>query len=163
MRAVSLLVATALVWTAWSGYFTPLLLGLGAFSCLFVVALAARMGTLDAEGVPLHVLPRALAYTPWLLKEIALANADVARRILRGRRAVGPKVFEAPSSQRTDLGRAIFANSITLTPGTVSFGVEPGRIHVHAIAGEVRDGLLTGEMDRRCTWVEGEAGAGGNG
>src|SRR5690606_15850165 len=105
--------------------------------------------------VPLHVLGRVARFTPWLLKEIVVANLDVTKRILGPRSAISPVVFDAPSSQRTDLGRTIFANSITLTPGTVSFGVEGDKIRVHAIAREVRDGLLTGEMDRRCTAAEG--------
>ncbi|MFG0319623.1 MAG: Na+/H+ antiporter subunit E [Planctomycetota bacterium JB042] len=159
-RALALLVAIAAVWLMWSGMFVALILGFGAASCAFVVWLCHRMGTTDAEGVPLHVLPRVVRFTPWLLKEIALANLDVTRRILGPRSAISPVVFEAPSSQRSDLGRTIFANSITLTPGTVSFGVEPGRVRVHAIAREVRDGLLTGEMDRRCTRVDGGGEAG---
>ncbi len=159
-RAFALLAAIAAVWLMWSGMFVALILGFGAASCLFVVWLCRRMGTTDAEGVPLHLLPRVARFTPWLLKEIVVANLDVTKRILGPRQAISPVVFDAPSTQRTDLGRTIFANSITLTPGTVSFGVEPGRVRVHAIAKEVRDGLLTGEMDRRCTRAEGAGEAG---
>lgn len=156
-RAVPLFVAIASVWLMWSGMFVPMILGFGALSCVFVVWLCVRMGTHDVEGVPLHVLGRVARFTPWLVKEIVLANLDVAKRILGPRNAISPVVFDAPSTQRTDLGRAIFANSITLTPGTVSFAVEEGRVRVHAVAKAVRDGLLTGDMDRRCSRVEGEA------
>ena len=106
--------------------------------------------------MPFHLLFRLFAYLPWYLLEIVRANVDVARRILHPKLPISPDVFEAPSTQKTELGRVVFANSITLTPGTVSFKVEEGKIHVHAIAREVRDGLLEGEMDRRVTRLEGE-------
>ena len=64
-------------------------------------------------------------------------------------------VFDAATTQHSDLGRVIYANSITLTPGTVSIRVHGRAITVHAIAEEVAEGLAEGEMDRRVTWLEG--------
>lgn len=142
-------------WLLWSGFFVPLIITFGVASCAFVVGVGARMRIFDREGVPIQFLPRLVAYVPWLMLEIAKSNVDMARRILRPRIHVTPVLFDVPSSQREDVGRVLFANSITLTPGTVSFEVEPGTIRVHAIAKEVRDDLLKGEMDRRCTHVEG--------
>jgi multicomponent Na+:H+ antiporter subunit E len=51
----------------------------------------------------------------------------------------------------------LYANSITLTPGTVSIRVHGTKITVHAIADDVADGLLEGEMDRRVTRLEGDS------
>ena len=128
----------------------------GVASCLLVVFLSWRMGIVDEEGVPVHLLPRASVYAPWLFKEIFKSNLDVARRSLApGRVDVGPQFFDTPTTQRSDLGRVIYANSITLTPGTVSVWVHGRAITVHAIAEEVADGLAEGEMDRRVTWLEG--------
>ena len=64
-------------------------------------------------------------------------------------------LFEVTTSQKTDLGRVLYANSITITPGTVSIMVYDDRIMVHAISKEGADSLNQGEMDRRVTRMEG--------
>ena len=93
---------------------------------------------------------------PWFVKEVFASNVDVAKRILAPRRyRLSPRLFDAVATQRSDLGRVLFANSITLTPGTVSIWVFRDKIMVHAIADEVADGLLEGEMDRRVSRLEG--------
>lgn len=154
-RALVLFVVLAIIWLLWSGMFEPLILTFGALSCAAVAALCARMRITDPEGTPFHLLGRVAVYIPWFLKEIVTSNLDVTRRVLARNVPVSPVLFETPASQQTDLGRVVFANSITLTPGTVACEIESDRILVHAIAKEVAEGVLSGEMDRRCTWVEG--------
>jgi multicomponent Na+:H+ antiporter subunit E len=154
--AVALFVILMALWLLNSGHYTPLLIGFGVASCLLVVWLSIRMGVVDDEGIPIELLPRLPFYLPWLIKEVFASNVDVAKRILLpGRYPLSPKVFSAPTSQRSDLGRVLYANSITLTPGTVSILVKGDRIKVHGIAEEVADGLLEGEMDERVTTFEG--------
>jgi multicomponent Na+:H+ antiporter subunit E len=145
------------LWLLLSGHYTPLLIGFGVGSCVLVVLLSWRMGIVDREGVPVQLLPRLLVYLPWIAKEVFLANVDVAKRILTPARKpdLSPRLFDVPTSQSSDLGRVLYANSITLTPGTVSIRVYGTRITVHAIADEVADGLSEGEMDRRVTRFEG--------
>ena len=60
------------------------------------------------------------------------------------------------SGQKTDLGRVIYANSITLTPGTVTIDVQGSELTVHALTHQAARGLTTGEMDRRVSSVEGK-------
>jgi multicomponent Na+:H+ antiporter subunit E len=153
---VSLFVILLGAWLLNSGHYTPLMLSFAVASCLLVVFLSRRMDIVDDEALPVHLLPRTLAYLPWLVKEIFMSNLDVAWRVLSpGRPRISPRVIEAETSQHSDLGRVIYANSITLTPGTVSIRVHGSRITVHAIADEVADGLLEGGMDRRVTRLEG--------
>jgi multicomponent Na+:H+ antiporter subunit E len=155
--AISLFVILLAVWLLNSGHYTPLLIGFGVVSSLFVVILAWRMGIVDREGLPVHLIPRGLLYGPWLFKEIFTANVDVSKRILTPYEPdISPRLFDTGVTQQSDLGRVIYANSITLTPGTVSIGVKGSYITVHAIAEEVANGLQKGEMDRRVTWLEGE-------
>jgi multicomponent Na+:H+ antiporter subunit E len=154
---VALFVVLMAVWLLNSGHYTPLLIGFGVASSLFVVYLSWRMGIVDREGLPVHLIPRGLRYGPWLFKEIFTANVDVAKRTLTPYEPdISPRIFDTGVTQKCDLGRVIYANSITLTPGTVSIGVKGSYITVHAIAEEVADGLQEGEMDRRVTWLEGE-------
>jgi len=143
------------IWLLASGHYTSLIITFGVGSCLLVVWLARRMEILDTEAMPTHMLLGALRYLPWLIRAVVQANIDVARRILSRRPSLSPRVIEAPTTQKTDLGRVLFANSITLTPGTVSIRVTADAIEVHAIAEEVAEELLNGEMDRQVTRMEG--------
>jgi len=154
--AIALFVLLMAVWLFNSGHYTPMLISFGVGSCLLVLWLSRRMGIVDDEALPVRLIPRALLYAPWLAKEVFKANVDVARRVLMpGKLDISPKLFHAKTSQASDLGRVIYANSITLTPGTVSVLVHGRSIWVHAIAEDVAEGLLEGEMDRRVTWLEG--------
>ncbi len=153
--ALALFVLLLGIWLLASGHYTPMLVTLGVLSCLLVVWLGVRMGIVDAESMPVHLTLRGLAYVPWLVVEVAKANVDVARRVLAPELPLSPELFEVEASQKTDLGQVFYANSITLTPGTVSIIVGDGKITVHAIAHEVADGLREGRMDRRVARVEG--------
>jgi len=153
----ALAVILFLLWLAASGHYTTLITSFGLVSSIGVALLAWKMRIADREGVPVHLLFRTLWYVPWIVFEVFKANVDVARRILSPRTAISPRIFNAPTSQHSDLGRVLYANSITLTPGTVSIQVYGDRITVHAIADEVADGLLEGTMDRQVARFEGPA------
>ena len=142
-------------WVALSGHYTPLLVGLGAGSCVLVVYLSLRMLIVDPEGVPIHVAGRLFfTYLPWLLKEMFVANVEVARVILDPKLPISPRMVVFHGTQDTDLGRAIYANSITLTPGTITTGVEGHEFQVHALRAADLQTDEEQEMDVRCTRVE---------
>jgi multicomponent Na+:H+ antiporter subunit E len=152
---VTLAVVLFAVWMLWSGHTEPLIVGFGVASCIAVPALLARLRVLDDESVPLrHALP-GLRYAPWILWEIVKANLDVARRIVDPRLPISPRVIRVRMSQRTELGRVVYANSITLTPGTISMELEGDEIVVHALTREAAEGLAEGAMDRRVCRFEG--------
>ena len=138
-------------WLLLSGHYNPLLIGLGIVSCVVVLYFTHRMDVIDHEGHPIHLSWRAMTYWPWLLVEIAKANIDVSKRIVAPKRAISPTMIRVRSSQTNDVGRVVFANSITLTPGTVSVRVSEGEILVHALSLEGAEDLASGEMDRRAT------------
>ena len=153
--AVCLCVFLLAFWLLASGHFdNTLLLGLGGASCVFVTWLSVRMKIVDGESLPLHLLPRRLFYLPWLIKEILLSNLDVVLRIL-SIRPVNPRLIEVPASQKTTVGQVTYANSITLTPGTVSIRIRDRVILVHALSREGADSLESGEMDLRVSRLEG--------
>ena len=143
------------VWLLLSGHYNPLMIGFGIISCLLVVLLSYRMRIVDEEGAPVDLgLRPFIFYAPWLLKEIVVANFDVAGRILNPRLPIQPTLISVRASQKGELARVIYANSITLTPGTVSVGMERDTITVHALSHEeaLEDG--SGEMDRRVSALE---------
>ena len=157
VHAVSLSLALFGLWLLLSGHYEPLTIGLGAASCIFVALIAYRMDVADREGHPVHLTWRTLNYWPWLLWEIVKANIDVARVILDPKLPISPRVIKVTASQADDLGRVIYANSITLTPGTVSIDVRGSMIEVHALTGALAEGLQSGQMDRRVAGMAGGA------
>lgn len=143
------------LWLVLSGHFEPLLLSLGGLSVIAVVAIAHRMDVVDHEGHPLHLGWRAMVYWPWLGREIVKANIDVARIIITPSLPISPTMIRVDATQKTELGHVIFANSITLTPGTVAVDLEDKSIGVHALSAASARELAAGEMDRRVTAMEG--------
>lgn len=155
VHAVTLGLILFASWLLMSGIFIPLILILGVFSCAIVVVIAMRMDVIDHEAVPVHITFKVLLYWPWLLWEIIKSNIDVTKRVL-GMADISPTMVRIKATQKTDLGIVIFANSITLTPGTISIDVdEEGYILVHALSRDGTEGLEGGEMDRRVTEIEG--------
>jgi len=143
------------VWLLWSGHTEPLTIAMGMISTVAVVAISVRMRLVDLEGMPSSLPFRAWRFLPWMFWEIAKANVDVARRILDPRLPIHPTLIRIKASQRRDAGRVIYANCITLTPGTVSVDLQGDEIVVHALTRGAADGLRSGEMDRRVSDYEG--------
>jgi len=145
------------IWLLLSWHFDALLIAFGLGTCTLAVWVGVRMGTVDRESVPVHLVRGALLYDPWLVWEIFKSNVRVARIILAPRLRVDPSIVHFRASQRTDLGRFIYANSITLTPGTVTTGIVGDDFEVHAIVQSEIDGSEENDMNRRVTTLEGEA------
>ena len=93
----------------------------------------------------------------WLIKEVFKANLNVARRILSRPLQIDPSVADVPARQKTEVGRVIFANSITLTPGTVSLDIQNGTIRVYWLAWQPDALAGMDEMGRRVCRAEGSA------
>ena len=142
-------------WLAFSGMYLALLLSLGVLSCALVLWLVIRADRADGQPAAIGFRPvRYLGYAGWLAKEIAVSNLDVARRILRGPDAIDPVMRRLPVSQASEAGRVTYANSITLTPGTVSVDLDEETVQVHALTAQGMDSLAEGEMDRRVSHLE---------
>ena len=103
LHSISLGLVLFGVWLLLSGFFEPLLLGLGVLSCVIVVLIAHRMDVIDREGVPIHLGWRILAYWVWLAVEIVKASLDVARRILDPKLPIHPLLVRVKASQASEL------------------------------------------------------------
>lgn len=151
---VSLIVVLSLIWIGNSGFFNGLLLSLGAVSVLFVVFMSHRLGIVDEESQPLHISRRIIVYWLWLLKTLVKSNITVIKRIWKGPSSLNPVVARVPTSQKTEIGQAIYANSITLTPGTTTLDIEGDTLIVYALSDNAIRYLMTGDMDRRVSRLE---------
>lgn len=149
LNALTLTIALMATWFLWSGYTQPLLLSLGLLSVALVLLIGRRMGSIDEESVPLQLGLGLFTYWGWLIKEIIKSNIAVVRIVLDPRLPISPTLFKVKALQPGDLGQVIFANSITLTPGTVSTDIHDGIITVHALTAAGADDVEAGEMNRR--------------
>ena len=131
-----------------------LVLWLGVVSVILTLYLIIRMDRIDGFPAQIRLGPKLIKYWLWLGKEIGKANMDVARIVLSPKMNISPRMVRVKASQQTDVGIATFANSITLTPGTVSVDIDDGEILVHAITDETAQGLLESDIDQRVIAVE---------
>lgn len=149
MALMAALVAAA--WLLWSGFFTPLLLGLGAFSCALVVFLSYRMHLFDTDVFALRLSLRLFRFWAWLAGEIVRSSLEVARLVLSPRMPISPTVVDIEAGSAHPVDRAILGNSITLTPGTLTLRIVGQQLTVHALTRDAAEALLAGEMNRRVT------------
>jgi len=133
-----------------SGYTEPFFIASGLISCLIAVFFAKRMNVVDEEH-PVFLMPMVPFYLIWLYKEIIKSAIDVSFRVWKVEPDISPVIAWVPSSQTNDASRATYANSITLTPGTVCIDVTDNSLEVHALSHEGIDGLLEGVMDKKVT------------
>ena len=140
------------LWLLMSGHYNVLIISLGIISCAFCVYVAKRGKLIDDEGLPIFFMPRLLNYLIWLFKEILKSNLSTAKVIINGK--VEPETFTVKTSQVTDVAKVTYANSITLTPGTVTTKIQKGVFEVHALNSDFGNDVRTNEMDKKVTWLE---------
>lgn len=154
---ITLVLVISGLWLTLSGYLhNHLLLGLGAASVIVTVFMTIRMRILDEETSPYHLLPGLLRYWIWLLWEVVKANIIVARTILEPDMVLTPRMVRVKNLPKSQFGRVLFANSITLTPGTVSVDMDDDEIIVHALIKELTGPEGFADMARRCAIAAGE-------
>jgi multicomponent Na+:H+ antiporter subunit E len=136
-------------WIVFSGKFDAFHFGLGILSCA-VVALVSHGLLFSNIGADrkLAMTGRFLLYLPWLIYQVILANLHVAKLVLSPG-GIHPRVVEIKTKLKSDLSMVTFANSITLTPGTITMDIADGTFYVHAISQKVADDLLSGDMENR--------------
>lgn len=155
--SVSLFIFLYLFWLLLSGLVTPFLLASGAGSALAVVWFARRMYIADAEGHPIHLGDKALLYWGWLLVEIIKSAWSVSLIILNPKLPISPTLVRFKPSQKTDVGLVIHANSITLTPATITVEATASEFLVHSLTQAGAASLEGSEMDRRVSACEARA------
>lgn len=157
VHAIGLGAFLYVLWLLLSGQYTAPFFAFGAVSVALVVVLSLRMDLVDRETHPVRPFRHGLAYWPWLAWQVVRANIAVARVVLARDMRLSPVCVRVRTGQRTALGRVTYANSITLTPGTVSVDMDEETVLVHALRREWAADLAQGEMDRRVQAWEGGA------
>ncbi len=141
-----------LLWIVLSGKFDAFHLSLGLISCAIVSYLSSDLlfPSLRITGFVGQVL-RFIRYIPWLIVEIIKANFHLLYLTFHPRmmELIDPTIIRFRSRLKSDMALVTFANSITLTPGTITVSVSiNGDFRVHAIDKASGDSL-PGEMEKR--------------
>jgi len=152
--SVSLAILLAVLWLAISGVYKPPLFVLGAASIAIVVWLSRRMDVVGVEHNPVLYSWRLPVYWLWLLGEIAKSNLEVARAALSPRDRVRPRLIRVPVRLGSAVAKVTYANSVTLTPGTVTLLLEEDYLEAHALLESTASELESGEMERKIVWLE---------
>ena len=154
MKSISLFVILLGLWLLMSGHYSSLITSLGVLSCAFCVYVARRAKLIDKEGLPLFFFPRLFNYLIWLFKEIFISNLNTAKVIISGK--IEPETFTVKASQSTDVAKVTYANSITLTPGTVTTKIKDNMFEVHALNSDFGNDVRSNVMDKKVKWLEGD-------
>ncbi len=156
MKKHATLALLVITWLLWSGHFDPLMLSFGLLSCAFVYYLLIRLEVVNTNPQSFHIFMKMPKYVPWLLWQIVLSNLAVAKILWRRDMNLSPAVENVAATQKSSLGLVVYANSVTLTPGTLSIDAKHGSVLVHALEASSfeEDGFQ--EMDRRVTALEPE-------
>ncbi|MBN1585803.1 MAG: Na+/H+ antiporter subunit E [Candidatus Omnitrophica bacterium] len=148
------------LWVSLSGKLDRFHLLMGVLSALIVARLTGPLLTTRVHGqkgtreeyLTSHpgMWLRFWAYVPWLIREVILANIHVALLVLRPKSALDPLILRFGTNLDSDLSQTTLANSITLTPGTITIEVEEsGEFLVHAITPAAAQSLMTLDMQSR--------------
>ncbi|MFP3984034.1 MAG: Na+/H+ antiporter subunit E [Desulfurivibrionaceae bacterium] len=142
-------------WLLLSGRFDLFHISLGLISSLLVSLMSADLlFQWDRKGGRLAEAGRFFLYIPWILKEILLSSLHVAYLALHPdmKSLLNPGVIIFKTRLRKNISRAVLANSITLTPGTITIRVVDDVFYVHALTSMFAAGL-PGEMEKRIAGV----------
>ena len=153
-RVISFLLL-AITWWLLSGHTEWIIIAFGLISIGLVMVINARMDRFADDHPPYTLGLRPLFYVPYIVWEIVKANIDVAKICVSGKMEIQPQLIKAKTSQSTLIGQVTYANSITLTPGTVTLDLRDGEVLVHALTQAAADGVLGGDMDKRVCKLEG--------
>ncbi|MEE4297057.1 MAG: Na+/H+ antiporter subunit E [Wenzhouxiangella sp.] len=158
MKHILFLALTLTVlWLAISGVYKPVIFMLGVGSLVLVIWVASRMRIIGEEHNPLVFSWRLPVFWLWALREIVLANLHVARLVFKPQE-ISPRIVKVPVPLQSELGRVVYGNTCTLTPGTVTLTLDNEKLVAHALDQHSAEALLSGRLVRKIQWLEGSKG-----
>lgn len=152
------IIALFLFWYVLSGKNFILLISVGLICSVLIVFYQNKLKMVDDESMPISILPKAVLYWMWLYKEVIQSSLYVSKLILSREMDITPQYFKIKSNQKTTMGFNIFANSITMTPGTISVIINntSKEIDIHALTMDTKASLQNGIMDKRIKKLMGD-------
>jgi len=136
-------------WLLLSGKFDLFHISAGIVSSLAVSLLSNKLvisNPTDRGGITIEVY-RFLRYTLWLIYQIFVSGIDVTKRVFKVKMPINPGIIKCRPMLQSDVALTILANSITLTPGTMTLDISDGEIFIHCLAIEDEQKLMESEAD----------------
>ena len=134
MKKIVTLLVLAFLWLLMSGLYKTLILSFGVISVILVMYFTKRMAENDGYELKSHLsVFNTVKYFRWLFIEVVKSNWTVSKILLSQTIKINQKFVKTPVSQKSDLAKVLFANSITLTPGTVTVETDDQSFIVHAL------------------------------
>ncbi len=155
MHLIKWTVLLSIFWILLSGFIEPLLLSFGVVSVAIVILVLKRMDDVDKEEQQIAVSLRLLRYLPWLIGQIVSSSIQVTRLIWGKPGKLSPAVTKISTADIPKDCRALYANSITITPGTLSIDLNDDEISIHALQKSSVDDLKQGGMAKKITAIWG--------
>ncbi|MDF1656707.1 MAG: Na+/H+ antiporter subunit E [Verrucomicrobiales bacterium] len=144
-----------LTWMIFSGLFDAFHLTLGVISCGIITWMSSDL-LFEDRTIPLLARlrqgKRLGGYCFWLLWQIVLSNLHLLRLAFSPMSSLQPHIVRYETKLETDFEKYLLANSITLTPGTVTIKIMGNTLYIHAISDIAAKGL-DGEMERRIAQI----------
>jgi multicomponent Na+:H+ antiporter subunit E len=137
------------LWVLLSGKLDVFHLGMGVLAVAFAVWQGRGLAPMQLPGEPALRIWRMVPYTFWLFGQMILSALHVAQVVIRPRDHLDPQLIQFRSQQPSLLAEVILANSITLTPGTLTIDLQENRLIVHALTARTAREVLEGGMARR--------------
>ena len=158
MYPVVIFLLLFLNWIILSGKFDAFHLALGVVSCVVVTFLSQDLLYLDrTKGLKRRLLEAwaFVRYVPWIIWEVVKANVHVFKLVMtpKGYEEMSPRVVTFETYLKTDFAKFVLANSITLTPGTITMLIRGDVFHIHTMSQFLEDDLLTGSIERKVAEV----------
>jgi multicomponent Na+:H+ antiporter subunit E len=143
-------------WLLLSGFIQPLLLSFGAISVVIVMIVLRRMDAVDKEPKSVSLNFHSFRYFFWLIGQIFLSSTHVTKLIWGKADQVPPALSKISLQSLPDDKKVLYANSITLTPGTLSVDLQDEEITVHALQASSIASLKQGGMESKIPGHRGE-------
>ena len=150
-------VLLSIFWLLLSGYIQPLLLSFGVVSVLLVLWVLKRMDDVDQEPKFIGTNFKLARYIVWLIGEIFSSSLHVTKLVWGSKENVSPALAKIPAHDVNPQQRVLYANSITLTPGTLSVDLDEGEITVHALQEESIEELKQKGTEDKITGIWGQS------
>ncbi|WGI23338.1 Na+/H+ antiporter subunit E [Amylibacter sp. IMCC11727] len=155
MRTILSALTLFALWLLMSGIYKPLVVWLGLASAIIAVLVVRRMDIVDGHRLSIPLKPlKFITYLGWLMKEIAVSNIAVTKLILSQKMGLRQHLFRVPNTQRSELAATVYANSITLTPGTITVEIDSEAFWVHAASFDDATHDALADMDARVSAIE---------
>jgi len=136
-------------WIFLSGKFDLFHLLAGVICSILVTVFSRKLHLAnppDRGGIALE-LYRLLKYSLWLVYQIFISGIDVTKRVFKLDMPINPGIIKTKSMLKSDVALTVLANSITLTPGTMTIDIVDEEIYIHCLAIESEEALLKSEAE----------------